>query len=808
MRKFGGAAMIDPLRDLLDAIVSWFTGAARLAGDDRFVGRVRKEQVAAIFRLTPFLMGANFVNGVVVVYAFWPSGPRLFLACWFLALSLTVYQAVGAWHARRHQTPPQEVSKEALRRVVWRAFWLAVIWASLPLVLFIPADPAERLLLAVLMVGTVSGGVFAFSTVLPAMAVFVAIILLASAAALTLAGEALHIAILVLLVSYAGVIGRSAIWNARLFVGRLQNQFDLEEQSELIGILLRDFEESASDWLWEIDADGRLQHVSGRLAAVLGRRQQELQGQHLVDFLVPHEAPLRAQAGHALHDLLGCFVRRVPFRDLVINVAIGSDRRWWSLTAKPVHDMHGKFQGYRGVGTDVTDQTRAERQLAQLARSDPLTDLANRGALNEHLESAFERAHGAAFALICLDLDGFKAVNDSLGHAAGDRLLQIVARRLQRCARQDDMVARIGGDEFALVQPAEDQPAAGLALARRIVEAISAPYELGGEHLSLGASVGIAVAFRDGDSPSSLLQSADLALYRAKREGRGTYCQFQPGLAMRGVPLQPVEDDLRSALAKGELALHYQPIIQVESGEISGLEAMIFWQDRPVERLAPALGHPLIIDTALVDDLTRWMIDQAITALPALPGQLRIALNLSSCQFGGPAMSRILGEALAASGCDPARLEIEVAENALEDERSDGLAYCTAFKQQGVTLALDRFGAGSSALGHLRRLPFDRVKLDRSLIDEGATGGAGIAVVQAVAGFAAGLGIGVTADGVETDAQLSRLRHAGCTEAQGPLFCRPRPLASLAGFLESRAERQVEVGFQNKVKARADIALA
>ncbi len=754
--------------------------------DQRFAGRIRKEQLGAILRLTPAMMLANLVNGGVLLYAFWDSAPRIFLPVWFLALCLTIALGVRAWCRSRHRPTPHTVSVRGVRRAVWHAFTLASVWAAVPINLFLDAGGPERLLLAVLMTGMIAAGGFGLSTVPPAAFVYSVIMLSSSFLVLFMSAEPVYLYVAVLLVSYGLIIGRGILWHANLFVERLQHQFDLEQQREVIGLLLRDFEESASDWLWETDDQGRLQHVSRRLAEVLGRSEETLQGQRLVDLLTPRDGEADAGDDDMRHSLFDCLTRRAPFRDRVIAVALGSERRFWSLTAKPVYDVQHVFKGYRGVGTDVTDQTRAERQLAYLAHIDPLTDLANRSCLDTRLKEAFEGLErwGEGFALICLDLDGFKAVNDKLGHGAGDRLLELVGKRLRRCARDIDTVARIGGDEFAVLQKATDQPAASSALASRLVDALSTRFDVDGRRVLLGASVGVAIAGRDGHDPATLMKHADLALYRSKREGRGCFCHYEPDMGRQAEAPKVLERDLPAALASGDIDVHFQPMVRLGTGQVTGLEALLRWRHRERGMLAPAVFLPMAEETGLIADLGNFVIERACEASRDWPARVRIAINLSPVQLRNAALQTVIIRALAAHDIEPDRLEIEVSEAVFADDGADLLAILRRLQDQGIRIALDRFGTGSSPLGHLCRFPFDRIKLDPLYLDGAGTDKDRTAILRAIIDLAGSLGMATTAEGVETASQLRLLRAEHCTDAQGFVICPPKSLTEVADFLQ------------------------
>lgn len=594
--------------------MAWLKAAARtlwsrILGprlDERFAGRIRKEQLAAILRLTPAMMLANLANGSMLLYAFWAGGPRWFLVVWFAALCMTAALGLRAWLRSRKRQPPLTVSTRGIRRAVWHGFTLGAVWAVIPVILFADADGPQRVLLAALMTGMIAGGGFALSTVPPAALAYASVMILSSMAVLLATGEPIYLMVAALLLTYSLIVGRSIFWHADLFAERLDSQFDLEHQRELIGILLRDFEESASDWLWEIDADGRLQHVSHRLADVMGQDETVLQGRRLVDLFSPVDRrPSTGNDQGQVADLLACLERRSSFRDCTIDVMIGDEQRSWSLSAKPVYDVQGTFKGYRGVGTDVTDKILAERKLAYLAHTDPLTDLANRSCLDSGLTDAFGELEtlGQGFGIVCLDLDGFKAVNDTFGHGAGDRLLAIVGRRLKRCARSGDIVARVGGDEFAVLQKATDQPDAGMALAKRIVTTLAAPFDLEGQRVALGASVGVAIADWDGDDPKTLMKHADQALYCAKRRGRGRCVRYRPGMAKEAQALPPLGRDLTGALACSDMERCQQPIPLADSSDVVAIDASPARQHRMLGLVPAATFPPVAEETGRIADL-------------------------------------------------------------------------------------------------------------------------------------------------------------------------------------------------------------
>ncbi len=439
---------------------------------------------------------------------------------------------------------------------------------------------------------------------------------------------------------------------------------------------------------------------------------------------------------------------------------------------------------------DITDRRDAEAKIVHMARHDSLTDLPNRIAFRDRLELLLGRLEeGEGLAILCLDLDRFKSVNDSLGHHVGDLLLSEVASRLRSCVREIDFVARLSGDEFAIVQMSAGVPDEATALARRIVEAIEAPYTIEGSQVTSGASIGIAIAPGDGANAQRLLKNADLALYRAKADGRGTYRFFEPEMDARMRARRSLEDDLRTAIAAGEFALHYQSIIDLESGTIKGFEALLRWQHSVRGAVAPAEFIPVAEDTGLIVPLGEWVIERACADAARWPGDAKVAVNLSPVQLRSANLVPTVMSALARSGLKAERLEFEITETVLMQESEATLATLHRLRDLGASISMDDFGTGYSSLSYLRRFPFDKLKIDRSFIRDLVLREDSAAIVRAVAALGKSLGIVTTAEGVETPEQLARVKAEGCTEVQGFLFGRPRPTEEIARLLSERSAR-------------------
>lgn len=438
------------------------------------------------------------------------------------------------------------------------------------------------------------------------------------------------------------------------------------------------------------------------------------------------------------------------------------------------------------IFADVTERRRNETRIAHMARHDGLTDLPNRMLLRERLEEAIAGKKG--FALLYLDLDRFKLVNDTFGHPAGDSLLKTIAKRLCDCVRDRDTVARLSGDEFAIVQVSATTPKDAAALAQRIAGIMNAPFDVAGHQMFVGVSIGIATWPSDGEDPDQLLKNADLALYRAKSDGRGTYRFFEPEMDARMRARRDLELDLREAMAKGEFELDYQPIVDLASNEVSSCEALLRWRHQRRGRVSPADFVPLAEETGLIVPIGEWVLRQACADAVSWPEHVRLAVNLSAVQFKGHNLVQMVFNALASSSLEPQRLELEITETVFLHDTELVLSTLHQLRSLGVRIAMDDFGTGYSSLAYLQRFPFDKIKIDRAFIARLSEDESSAAILRAIAGLGRSLGMTTTAEGVETVEQLHRVRAEGCSEMQGYLFSPARSAKDLQELFARRIE--------------------
>jgi diguanylate cyclase (GGDEF)-like protein/PAS domain S-box-containing protein len=499
--------------------------------------------------------------------------------------------------------------------------------------------------------------------------------------------------------------------------------------------------------------------------------------------ILEHRIARGEYVGKTADELLRERIDRVAGQKMAQYVNELNDGRHIAVSIQPMADG-----GTVTTHHDITEQRRSEAKIAHMALHDTLTGLPNRVLLNDRLEDALQRVkRGEIVATLLLDLDHFKTVNDTLGHPAGDKLLKAVSERLRSVVRESDTIARMGGDEFAIVQTAIAQPADATALAYRIIDSVGAPYVIEGHQVVIGTSVGIAVGPSDGTSPDQLMRNADLALYRAKGDGRGTYRFFEHEMDAQMQVRRAMEYDLRKALAARQFELHYQVVLNLASNEVSGFEALVRWHHPGKGLVSPAEFIPLAEEMGFIVQLGEWAIREACATAAKWPGNLNIAVNLSPAQFRSPGLVQVIVSALAASGLPPERLELEITEGTLLQDSETTLSMLYQLRALGVRIVMDDFGTGYSSLSYLQSFPFDKIKIDRSFVRDIADGVGSLNIVRAVAALAKGFGMATTAEGVETKEQLDILRAEGCTEMQGYLFSKPLPASEIAQFLRQCA---------------------
>ncbi|MBS0478500.1 MAG: EAL domain-containing protein, partial [Proteobacteria bacterium] len=489
---------------------------------------------------------------------------------------------------------------------------------------------------------------------------------------------------------------------------------------------------------------------------------------------------------------------RVPFADVTVK-AKSSDDIWWSLSGTAHFDDYGRFLGFSGIGTDLTEQRLAEAEINRLARYDALTGLPNRTLMRATLEDALgsieKQKKGAALYLI--DLDRFKNVNDTLGHPIGDALLKQVAGRLTAVIGKDGQVGRLGGDEFQAIFPAIDSEQYLGTLAQRLIEQVSQPYQIDGHTISIGASVGISIARSQYQCADALIRDADLALYAAKDDGRGTFKLFSPDMHSDAQEKQGLEQELRGAIQRGELKLVYQPVVNTVTEEVVAFEALSRWVRANGQSVPTEQFIALAEECGLIIAIGEWVLRTACMEAAKWPAQVRIAVNISPTQFASPTLVATVMNALAASELDPNRLELEITEGVFLSDEANVDETFRRLKAAGVRLALDDFGTGYSSLGYLKRAPLNKIKIDQSFVrGAAATGSTSEAILRSIISLAQSLKMDTTAEGVETHDDLNLIRELGCSQVQGFIFGKPMEVDD-ARTLACSVEAVAAKGYEN-----------
>jgi diguanylate cyclase (GGDEF)-like protein/PAS domain S-box-containing protein len=541
--------------------------------------------------------------------------------------------------------------------------------------------------------------------------------------------------------------------------------------NEVISLLLRDFEENASDWLWETDSNGYLTRGADRFARLMELPDERLQNRSLI----------MLSEIHGTHDANNEVFRAKyrsgeSFSNQIIAVGEDGMERYLKLSAKPSRDRDGMLSGWHGVAADVTDERIADMKVRKLALFDTLTELPNRAFFYDRLDATLSSASKTSSWVMYLDLDGFKNINDTFGHAAGDMLLKTVAGRLSSCLPAKGMLARLSGDEFAVVCSGGRERID--AYAQRILGSLELPCSIGSHDIAIGISIGIAQVLPSAGCRDELMRRADVALYAAKAQGRGVARFYDEALDLVQMRRKDIELGLRKALAQGLFTLHYQPIVDMQTGQVHTYEALLRLETPELGKVSPIDFIPVAEETGLISDIGDWVIQQACQDAAQWPNSLCVAVNVSPLQLTSHRILTVVTRALAQSRLIPGRLELELTESALIENVEHTTRILADLKSLGVRLALDDFGTGYSSLSHLHQFNFDKIKIDRSFVQSFGERRESTAVVNAVVHLARDLGITMTAEGVETEAHMQAMRDIGCDHVQGYLLGRPEPVST------------------------------
>jgi diguanylate cyclase (GGDEF)-like protein/PAS domain S-box-containing protein len=764
------------------AAPSWLTimGITEPPGEEWAV--VRAAQLAEVQRFAVSRFVISVLAAIAMIISLRPHFAGTALLAWF-GVSILMFAALAWPNLRNRGWSAQIATRGDLHRETLSSGAAALAWAFVPVYFGAKAEPSDMVTIWTVTTAMMAGMTVALSAVPLATTAFLMIAGAGLATMMWLNGMPV---IAGTAFAYAGALVASCLANGRSFAMRRSAESELAEKDEVVSLLLREFEDSGGDWMWQTDASKCLTHVSPRFAYALGLEPESLESKALLEIL----AGDAWQAGNfsaGLRDLADKLKNRESFSDLIVPVQVHGETHWWELSASPRFDDVGRFQGFRGVGSDVTEQHRSADKINRMARFDTLTGLPNRLQVTEalaHAMSEADRWRGRC-AFMMIDLDRFKAVNDTLGHPVGDRLLTRVAERLKSLMSDNELCGRLGGDEFAVVAKDANDHARIAKLAQAIIDTVSQPYEIDHHTLYIGASVGVAFGPRDGRVAETLIRSADLALYRSKDAGRGVVTLYEPQLHTHAEERRVVEIALRKALERNEFELHYQPVVSTENGRVEGFEALLRWNNPELGSVSPAKFVPVAEDARLIGPIGEWVLRTACAEAINWPSTIRVAVNVSAEQLTDANFVTTVVSALSHSGLPPHRLELEVTESVFMREGTTAITVLDQIIALGVKLSLDDFGTGYSSLGYLSKTKFSTIKVDRSFVQGAAKNlPESIAIIRAVVALAESLGMATTAEGVETDEECQMISSLGCRKIQGYLFGRPMPSKDVRRLFE------------------------
>jgi diguanylate cyclase (GGDEF)-like protein len=751
---------------------------------DRTGKAVRQAQIDALVRLVPATVAIQVLTAAVMVVGLRDTIDNFQLGLWFGAALLLCFSR-GVRAVRLRQDPEYaELHPSSTARICVQIAMLASLWLVPPLYWFDAAGPSQKIFVCVVMAALVSAGSITLVSLPQAALLYVGML---SIGCVSLTINLNSPSMLGLVLVYAVVLIINVLSTARQFISHSRDRIELREQGEIIK-LLREFEASGSGGLWELDADLCFVKMSPELLIPNGLTEEQIVGRQYRWLLDPAGQIEALSSG--MRSLFSDLESGTAFRDRAIPSV--DRQRWWSLSGKPIRDEKGDLVGWRGVASDITDARLSGDDAVRAARTDPLTGLANRLLVRELLEEAVLRQWGnnGGCALLLVDLDRFKLVNDTLGHAIGDQLLVEVGRRLREAVGDEGQVGRIGGDEFAIVWGGQANRDRLSAAAERIIVELSKSFTIGAATLHVGATIGIAICPHDGVLEEQLMRAADLALYRAKEDGRGGHAFFERYMFEQAEDHRLLEQDVREALSSDGLTLAYQPIVDSKSGEVVGREALLRWRHPRRGDIPPDQFIPIIEDAGLIHQIGDWVIREACAEAASWSAPMRIAVNISAAQLTGAGLARTVLGALAASRLEPCRLELEVTESVFLGDDAATLASLERLRSLGVRLVLDDFGKGYSSFGYLSRAHFSKIKIDQAFVRGAAEGAQDcVAIVHAILALSRGLGVETTAEGVETEAQAGAMRELGCTQLQGFYFGRPVPASELSADSAAAARR-------------------
>jgi diguanylate cyclase (GGDEF)-like protein len=723
---------------------------------------LRDAQLIARGQFAPFFAAVNSIAAVFMAMILYGHVPSPYLGGWAIAVAAT---NLGAMQLARTQAVTH-VGRSGRKVPKWQMIGdvalRALAWLSLPVISFSSLAPQAQAVAATLIAGL---GIASLGlVVVPACVTAWMAIFTAGLSYTLLVGrhDVPFDSILAILFTL-GVAIVGVLTVARWAFGQLKTNADFGSQSESASLLLQEYEQRGVGWLWQVDGENRVNYISSRMSALLGRPAGQLLGHSLPALLGGH-----AELGRVL-------LEKQPFNSLEMELKTARGQRWISIAGDPIIDTAGRFGGFRGVGSDITEIRQTQERLTHLANMDVLSGLPNRGRVRQLLGEALRHAttSNVPCAIMFLDLDGFKPVNDTFGHPKGDAVLQAVAKRLCDQVGADGHVGRMGGDEFAIVIADAQSRKRIEQLADSIIRAIKEPYMIDQTEIRIGVSIGCAFGPIDGATVDDLILKADLALYEAKGAGRGCAKYFSSELQSEQDDRVRLETDLRGAIAAKQFHLVYQPLVNAKTQKLVGFEALIRWNHPQRGFVPPNVFIPVAEESGLMPVIGEWVIEEACRTAATWPEQITVALNISPKQIILPALPNTVSQAIGRHKIQANRLELEVTEGVFLGDNGTTLDVLKRLRALGVGIALDDFGTGYSSIGYLNKAVFHKLKIDGSFVREAGSRQENVAIIQSIVQLAKSFRMSVTAEGVETAEDFERMRDLGCDTIQGYLFGRP-----------------------------------
>lgn len=759
-----------------------------------FIGNSPQQHIQQVFKARQFhavikqllfsSIGNLATSATLCVFFYSAETKSLLLLCTSFLWLIGLVNIVLWWRFKK-QNPNKPIKQLITNLLILNLSVAAILHVTMMCYLFNQCDEQYRILLISTIIAFNCIGSWMFSSLPIAGLIWVFIFGFGCMIGLPadfLGNQVLTISLILLWVL---ILSATVLVSSRIFLNALEAEAKIENQHHVVGMLLHDFENNASDWLWETDEHGLLQHSSVHLAEILNITKAQLEGRNLSKIIYALCKTNNAQLLFKQFDIKLNSLQ--PFQDFHLPVQINNEDKWWSMTGKPLIDSNGLFHGWRGVVSDITQKKNAEQELEYYANYDSLTHLANRYCFNRYLNTIFQNQEQPSCTLFLIDLDNFKMINDSFGHFKGDLLLKEVSQRLTLLASQNQLVARLGGDEFAIVHKGELKHEHADQLAQSILQVLSKPWLIEESKIEVHASIGVASSVKDTNNETDLLKFADMALYSAKTQGKANACFFDTKLEEAARSKLDLLTNMKKGLANNEFVLYYQPQVDLKTQQLTGFEALVRWQHPTKGFIAPDLFIPLAEQSGFIDSLGEFILKQACKDAACWPKHLFVSINVSALQFNSDIITTIK-ETVENNNLSPNQVEIELTESVMISNINHVISTLHKIRQLGVRIALDDFGTGYSSLSYLQDIPLDKLKIDRSFVLKLDTedNRQAIEIVKSITLLAQALNLTTTVEGIENNEHLPLFNDLNCTYGQGFYYAKPLSLAETKDFIKQR----------------------